>query len=287
MSKFNKRIDEMLVVLNAVKKPKKDKDEKEPKVDPVTDLMNDTLGRFGVNVLSDKPETDSEEDEEDPIEGSLDDIGDLDLPRPADDADDEPASDDDEGDENGVGAPSDRNPDGTKGEDEDGSQDFDFMGVGSPVDTKSTETDNFKDDGEEDVSGEGKVKFEFCPGKGVVLGIGDEEATLSKEQIETVKQFLSTLPEDFDAEDEQGENPFGNSEDDDSDKDSDDSGDDDSEDGEDDDSDDEKGFGEARFDDPNPPSKKCKCGGTMSYDKHNQQYKCPKCHAWERGKSNL
>lgn len=281
MSKFDRRLDEMLVVLNAVKKPvvkKKEEDDKAFDVDPVSNAMNDALSRFGMSVVDDKPEAEPEDDE-DPIEGSIEDMEDLDLPRPADDADDEPASDDDEGDENGVGAPI----DGEK----DHSQDFNFMDVGNPVDTKPTDTDNFKDDGEEDVSGEGKVKFEFRPGKGVVLGIGDEEVTLSKEQVDTVKQFLSTLPDDFDAEEEHGTTPFGDSGEDSEDDDSDDdSGDSEEEDDEDSD-DDEKEFGEARFDDPNPASKKCKCGGTMTYDKHSQQYKCPKCHAWERGKSSL
>ena len=277
MSKFDKRLDEMLVVLNAVKKPvvkKKEEDDKAFAVDPVSSAMNDALGRIGMSVVDDKPEPEPEE-EEDPIEGSIEDMEDLDLPRPADDADDEPASDDDEGDENGVGAPID-------GE-EDHSQDFNFMDVGNPVDTKPTDTDNFKDDGEEDVSGEGKVKFEFFPGKGVVLGIGGEEVTLSKEQVDTVKQFLSTLPEDFDTEGEHGENPFGDSEDDDSEDSEEGDPNDDSE----EDESDDKEFGEARFDDPNPPTKKCRCGGTMNYDKHNQQYKCQKCHAWERGKSSL
>lgn len=276
MSKFDKRLDEMLVVLNAVKKPvvkKKEEDDKAFAVDPVSSAMNDALGRFGMSVVDDKPEPEPEE-EEDPIEGSIEDMEDLDLPRPADDADDEPASDDDEGDENGVGAPID-------GE-EDHSQDFNFMDVGNPVDTKPTDTDNFKDDGEGDVSGEGKVKFEFCPGKGVVLGIGDAEVTLSKEQVDTVKQFLSTLPEDFEAEDEPEETPFGNQDDDSEDSEEGGSNDDSEE-----DESDDKEFGEARFDDPNPPTKKCRCGGTMNYDKHNQQYKCPKCHAWERGKSSL
>lgn len=280
MSKFNKRLDEMLVVLNAVKKPvvkKKEEDDKAFKIDPVSSAMNDALSRFGMCVSDDKPEPEPEEDE-DPIEGSIEDMEDLDLPRPADDADDEPASDDDEGDENGVGAPSDTNPDGTKDGEEDNSQDFNFMDVGNPTDMAPTDTDNFKDEGDDDVSGEGKVKFEFCPGKGVVLGIGGEEVTLSKEQIDTVKHFLSTLPEDFDAEEDKGEGktPFDGSD-----------NKDDSEDDDEDDSEDEKEFGEARFDDTNPSSKKCKCGGMMTYDKHNQQYKCPKCHAWERGKSSL
>ena len=257
MSKFNKRIDEMLVVLNAVKKPKKDKEESEVKVDPVTDLMNDTLGRFGVNVSSDKPEddSDSKEDNEDPIEGSLDELGDLDLPRPADDS-------------------------GEGEEGEDHSPDFDFMNVGSPTDVKPTDDTNFKDADDLDDGGEGKIRFEYQPGKGVVIGIGGEEAVLSKEQIDTVKQFLSTLPDDFDGE-EEAETPDNESEDDDSDTDSEDK------DSEDDDDEDKDGFSEARFDGPNPTSKKCKCGGTMTYDKHNQQYKCPKCHAWERGKSSL
>lgn len=265
MSKFNQKINEMLVVLNAVKKPKKDEEEKEYKIDPVSSAMNDALGRFGMSVSDNKPEPEPEETE-DPIEGSIEDMEDLDLPRPADDAEDEPASDDDEGDENGVGAPAD-------GE-EDHSQDFNFMDVGNPVDTEPTDTDNFKDEGEveDDVSGEGKVRFEFRPGKGVVLGIGDSEVILSKEQIDTVKQFLSTLPDDFEAEDEPQETPSASDEDSDGDK------------GEEDEKD---GFSEARFDDPNPTSKKCKCGGMMTYDKHNQQYKCPKCHAWERGKSSL
>ena len=153
MSKFNKRIDEMLVVLNAVKKPKKDKEESEVKVDPVTDLMNDTLGRFGVNVSSDKPEddSDSKEDNEDPIEGSLDELGDLDLPRPADDS-------------------------GEGEEGEDHSPDFDFMNVGSPTDVKPTDDTNFKDADDLDDGGEGKIRFEYQPGKGVGIGIGGEEA---------------------------------------------------------------------------------------------------------------
>ena len=113
--------------------------------------------------------------------------------------------------------------------------------------------------------------------------VSDSTSDLSKEQIDTVKQFLSTLPEDFDTEGEQGENPFGNSDDDDSE----DSEEGDSNDDSEEDESDDKEFGEARFDDPNPPTKKCRCGGTMNYDKHNQQYKCPKCHAWERGKSSL
>lgn len=259
MSKFNQKINEMLVVLNAVKKPKKDEEEKEYKIDPVSSAMNDALGRFGMSVSNDTPEAEPEETE-DPIEGSIEDMEDLDLPRPADDSGEE-----------------------EKGKDEDSkeddSKDFDFMNVGNPSDMEPTDTDNFKDEGdvEDDVSGEGKVRFEFSPGKGVVLAIGDSEVTLSKEQVETVKQFLSTLPDDFEADDNQEGNSF------DSESDSDDG---DKEDEEKDESDDD-GFNEARFDDPNPSSKKCKCGGTMTYDKHNQQYKCPKCHAWERGKSSL
>ena len=59
MSKFDRRLDEMLVVLNAVKKPvvkKKEEDDKAFEVDPVSNAMNDALGRFGMSVVDDKPE---------------------------------------------------------------------------------------------------------------------------------------------------------------------------------------------------------------------------------------
>lgn len=266
MSKFNQKINEMLVVLNAVKKGKKDKeDKKELPVDPVMGAMNDALGRFGMNVSDEKPEAEPE-DNEDPIEGSIEDMEDLDLPRPADDGNGE------DGDEGEEGA--------------DDQKDFDFLGVGGPADIEPTDTENFKDGEEAGIDagaegGENKVRFEYKNGA-LEISIGSETAVVSPEQLSTIQQFLSTITTDGGQEgestedsDDGDENPFGQKEENEEDE------------GEEDgDGEDEK-FGEARFDDPNPPSKKCKCGGTMQYDKHNQQYKCPKCHAWERGKSSL
>lgn len=203
MSKFDQRINEMLVVLNAVKKKKKeDKDDAKP-VDSVTGAMNDALGRFGMSVSDDVPDSEPEDDE-DPIEGSIEDIEDLDLPRPADDADDEPASDDDEGDENGVGAPID-------GE-EDHSQDFDFLNVGGPSDIKSTETKNFKDDDSSAIGGmeSGKVEFRYDKDSGAIVIKSDSgEITISDEEIGALKNFIDSISEGHDdSESEKGSDDF-------------------------------------------------------------------------------
>ena len=183
MSKFNKRINEMLVVLNAVKKSKP-KSTEEPKVDSVTDMMNNALGNFGMNV-SNPIGADDNSEEEDPIEGSLEKMDDLDLPRPDDD------------------------------EDEDGDSAFDFLNVGGP---KEVDTNGQKD-GDDGGSCEGencdlddKIKFEYVGGKGLVVSIGDSSATLSKEHVKTVKDFIDSLNVEDWGDDENGDNNSDNGE---------------------------------------------------------------------------
>ena len=173
MKTFNQKINEMLVLLNAVKKSKK-KDDGVPKIDSVTDIMNNALGDFGVNVSN--PSDDSDDDDEDSIEGSLDKVSDLDLPRPDTE-------------------------DGEDGEDE--SDAFDFMNVGNPTDVNM----NQGDDETPDEVGD-KIKFEYVGGKGLVVSIGDKSATLSGDHIRTVKDFIDSLDlsDDSDADDGETDN---------------------------------------------------------------------------------
>ena len=247
MSKFNQKINEMLVVLNAVKKAKDKKDEKEDVgIDPITSVMNNALGDFGMSVEDpgEKDKVDDEDNGDDAIEGSIEKIEDLDLPRP-----------DSEDSENGG--------------------DFNFLDVGGPKDVEKPE---YGEDGRipDESEGENAVKFEYDKDKGVVISIGDASATISPEQVGTIKEFLNSIGTEGFGSDDEGDG-FGGSDDDEGD---DDEGDDDDDDG--------PGGVDEGIDDPNPSTKRCpKCGGSMSYDKHAMQYKCPKCRHWERGASRL
>lgn len=121
-----------------------------------------------------------------------------------------------------------------------------------------------------------QIVFDMVDGT-LCIKFADTELHLGPDAVSKLQDYLANQPEESsDETDEETET--------DDETDSDDSDDSDDTDDESDDSseEDEKVEEALRFEDPNPKSKKCKCGRTMTYDSHNKQYKCSYCHAWEK-----
>ena len=121
-----------------------------------------------------------------------------------------------------------------------------------------------------------QIVFDMVDGT-LCIKFADTELHLGPDAVSKLQDYLANQPEE--SSDETNEETETDDE-----TDSDDSDDSDDTDDESDDSseEDEKVEEALRFEDPNPKSKKCKCGRTMTYDSHNKQYKCSYCHAWEK-----
>ena len=188
---FDQKIDEMLVVLNAVKK-------KKPNGgncaacgdDPVTCAMNDALRALGFNVVSSTEAP--EENPEDPMDGIEGAIDDLDLPRPADsdDSDDDPddgseeESDGETGEESGDELGGEDGDDGNGEDEDDGSDPFDPLGGVQDSDAD----DNA---GVEDENDSEELKLKRIEGGDVVFSFGDAKITVSKQDLAQIVDFLN------------------------------------------------------------------------------------------------
>lgn len=200
---FDQKINEMLVVLNAVKKksPKDEKCDGCQCEDPVTCAMNDALKSLGFNVVDKEDINQSApEDGLDGIEGRIED---LDLPRPADDG--ENAQGDEEGDD-----------DGGEDDSEDGNP-FDPLGDGVEDlnDGETNGDDGVSDNGGvEDENDSDELKIKRIDGGDVVFSFGGKSVTVTKDNLGQIVDFLSEGDSDDDG------SPDDESDDDDSDDDS-------------------------------------------------------------------